>query len=74
MLWARIIWVFFLAVIFAILAATLADETGFLLIRWLGYEIETTIAALLALLGGTTLIYFLLRLLLRPIFNVFRKN
>lgn len=74
MLWIRAIWVFLLAATFAVLAAALADETGFVLIRWLGYEIETTIVMLLAILAAILLIYFLLALFLRPIFSLFRRN
>jgi uncharacterized membrane-anchored protein len=65
--WLKALGIFFLACIFAIMAASLADNGGYLLVRWLGWEIETTMAAFLSFLG----VLFLLYLIFRPFFRLF---
>ncbi len=73
MIWVRAVLIFLLAATFAILAAFLADESGYVLIRWFGVEIETTGAALLSFFGIFLMIFFILRLLLKPFFAILRR-
>lgn len=72
--WLKALLIFFAAVLFAILAAGLADNTGYILVRWLGWEAQTSVAALFAFLGVLLLLYFLVKPFFRIFFGIFGRT
>ena len=65
MIWARITWILLLALSAGIFAAWLADDPGSLSVRWRGWQIDTTIAAVLAFMAALVGFFVLLRRLAR---------
>ena len=70
MILMRVLWMLLLAALVGVLAAWLVGHPGGVRARWLGWEVETSVAALLAFVG-LVLGFFLL---LRRIFQVFKRR
>ena len=70
MILARVLWMLLLAALGGVLAAWLVGHPGWLQARWLGWEVETSAAALLAFVAGILGVF----LLLRRIFQVFKRR
>ncbi len=64
MIWARITWILLLAILGGICAAALAEDPGALSLRWLGWQVDMSVAALIALIALAIGALLLLRRLL----------
>ena len=73
MIWWRAIWIFLLAAAIALLAAQLADQPGFVLVRWLGFEVETNIAAVIVLAFLFLLVFLGMRFIARMVLALFGR-
>ncbi len=65
MILARVVWMLVLAVLGGVCAAWLAGHPGWITARWLGWQIDTSIAALIAFLALIAGAFLLLRRLVK---------